>query len=374
MARSARPVLRATTTGTTGRPASVYFSEHELAATASLTALGFANHDQVEPEDLVVVSMSPRAQLVVSGISRACAKIGALAQVVGILEPEHTLALLTEPRHLDGRRGRVSVLATYPSHLGELVEHGLACGLGPEDFGLRQIMTGGEMLTAGLRRRCHELFGEHVRVGQVYGITELAPFGGNLCSQGHLHFEPSGGLVEVQAIGERRPADPGELGTVVATPLPPYRETSILLRYDSEDVVRRLERPPECELRALPATSHLRGKLSMGVRHDGGWTFPREVAEALEGLDHVPLPARHGFWQLEGGVAVEVCARRDSAAARRAIGEALEAAGVPVRRLTLTDDAAQLERPRPLRCDLKQYVFDGRPSLRRAPAAAEEAS
>ena len=35
-----------------------------------------------------------------------------------------------------------------------------------------------------------------------------------------------------------QPVAPGEPGVLVGTVLPPYRETTILLRYNTEDVVR----------------------------------------------------------------------------------------------------------------------------------------
>ena len=54
-----------------------------------------------------------------------------------------------------------------------------------------------------------------------------------------LPFEPVHGLLEVLDPETRRPAGPGEVGTLVATPFPPFRETTILLRYDTQDVVRQ---------------------------------------------------------------------------------------------------------------------------------------
>ena len=60
--------------------------------------------------------------------------------------------------------------------------------------------------------------------------------------------------------------------------------------------------PLACELRAQPATSPLLGKLRFAVRHEAGWTFARDVLEALEGVDEVPLPARYGFWAVPGGL------------------------------------------------------------------------
>ena len=54
--------------------------------------------------------------------------------------------------------------------------------------------------------------------------------------------------------------------------------------------MRQLVGPLTCNLRSLPATSAMLGKLRLAVRHQDGWTFPRDVLEALEALREVPLP------------------------------------------------------------------------------------
>ena len=93
----------------------------------------------------------------------------------------------------------------------------------------------------------------------------------------------------------RRQAEPGEPGTLVVTPFAPYRTTTVVLRYDTADVVRVPAEPLTCELSTIPATSHVLGKLARTIPHAGGWTFQRDVVEALEALEEVPLPARFGM-------------------------------------------------------------------------------
>ena len=102
----------------------------------------------------------------------------------------------------------------------------------------------------------------------------------------------------------------------------------------------------------LPAVSHLLGKRSTLIRHGGGWTYPREVQEALECLDDVPLPARFGMWAMADGVGLEVVVRADTLAARTRIVDRLEEHGVAVRELQLHTERTALRQPRPLRCDM----------------------
>jgi len=101
----------------------------------------------------------------------------------------------------------------------------------------------------------------------------------------------------------------------------------------------------------------LLGKSRLATRHDGGWTFVRDVIEALEAVDAVPLPARFGFWAAQGGVAVEVAVRSKDAGVRASVGAALEQRGVPLKELRLVEHPGQLRWPMPLRCDLSEAVF-----------------
>jgi phenylacetate-CoA ligase len=147
-------------------------------------------------------------------------------------------------------------------------------------------------------------------------------------------------------------------GSIVATPFALYRETTILLRYDTEDMVYPLTAPLTCSLRNVPGTTDLLGKRRLSIRHEQGWTFPRDVLEALEGVDEVPLPARCGYWAVPGGVAVEVVTRGgNTPVARRVIGDRLEERHVPLQQLYLREHRGELQQPLPLRCDLRETSF-----------------
>jgi len=280
------------------------------------------------------------------------------------VDPRQTLELLAQPVRMSGRVPKASVLSTYASYLGQLVELGLAAGYRPADFGLRSISVGGEVVTAGLLRRARRLFGEAVRIETGYAMTETFPFAGMPCEDGHLHFEPSHGLVEVIDLDTGEPCAPGQAGTLVVTPFPPYRETTLLLRYDTQDVVRAVAGPTTCRHRHLPATSGLLGKLRLSVRHGQGWTWPAEVLGALEDVEDVPLPARCGFWEEPGGIGLDVVVREEVFETRQRIERVLERHGVPVVSLRLVTDPADLRQPLPLRCDLRELGF---PQSRPAP-------
>lgn len=355
--RDIRPVLRSTTTGTTGRPTQVSFSATELRMMTRFSALGSLMGNRIRPDDVVINAMSSRASLGNLSLSAACEHIGALLQPVGIIDPRLTLSLLAQPLRLTGRAPKASVLCTYPSYLGELVEHGLLLGYRPDDFGLRRITVGGEVVTSCLLRRARHLFGDQVVIETGYAMTETYPFAGMPCSQGHLHFEPSHGLVEVIDPVTGAACRPGQVGNLVVTPFAPYRDTTLLLRYDTQDVVRAVGAELDCEHRHLPATSALLGKLPLAIRHDHGWTYPAEVLSALEDVDAVPLPARFGYWAEDGGVALDVVVRSVTDDARRRIEDSLGANGVPVTAVRLVTESGKIRHPFPLRCDLRETGF-----------------
>lgn len=341
-----RPCHRITTTGTTGRPATVWFSDDEWYLFGTLATIGAATGRQIEPDDVVQISISPRNQLGVQALQVPSAVVGATVHVAGMPPPEQTLALLAERR-----RPPVNVMSIHPSYLGELVTAARVLGYRPSDFGLERVLLGGEVTTDGLLRRAGEVFGDTVDFLDIYGISELAPFGAIPCGAGHLHYEPTVCVVEVQDLSAVRPAEIAEPGVLVGTPLPPFRDTTLLLRYNTEDVVVRLPDELDCPLRRLPAFSRPLGKRSLAVQHTTGWTFVRDVAEALEHLDVVPLPARYGLRPADGGVSVEAVTGSTDQAVRRAVGAALEGAGVPLRRLRLVTDPTEISDPAPLRCD-----------------------
>lgn len=350
--RSARPFLRATTTGTTGLPTSIHFSLREMRVFAALTALSALANQTILPDDIVQVSTNARGLLGTLSLGGALAHIGVLVYQTGVIDPAIVLALLAQERQITGKQSRASIFHTYPSCLGALVEHGLANGYKPADFALRRINLGGEIVTQGLKERAKALFGEVV-YDEGYGITELWPLGGTHTPDGLLRFEFPHGLVEVINPQTEQPAAPGEIGTLVGTPFPPFRESTLLLRYDTEDLVRvPLNLTPRTQI-----TGNILGKKRLAIQHRDGWTTPRAVMEVLEAQAVVPLPARFSLHAVEDGVGIEVVTRQQSSAVRQVLTASLEQANVPLKTLQLCASPRELTRPFPLRGDLREQTF-----------------
>lgn len=180
---------------------------------------------------------------------------------------------------------------------------------------------------------------------------------GNKPNERHLHFEPGTGLVDVIDPETGQPAQPGEIGSLVLTPFAPYRESVVVLRYDTEDLVRVPDESLTCSLQHFPATSNLLGKKRLSVQTSQGWICPRDILEAVEAVDDIPLPARCGFWGQDDGVAVEVAVPDANAGIRQRIEASLDAHQVPIRALYLVTDPDQLTSPLPWRGDLHESSF-----------------
>ncbi len=95
------------------------------------------------------ISTSARGSLGNVCLAGACAHLGAMVSLLGVVEPAQALAQLSEKRRIAGKKARTSVLYTYPSYLGELLEYGLAHNFRPADFGLERISVGGGNRDAG---------------------------------------------------------------------------------------------------------------------------------------------------------------------------------------------------------------------------------
>src|SRR5205823_4335087 len=112
----------------TGMPTSICFSEYELKVYFALSALSYFTSGIITGEDIVQISTSARGVLGNLCLAGGCAKVGAQVYLAGVVEPALALRMLCERRLLPGKHSRTSILYTYPSYLGELVEEGLQMG------------------------------------------------------------------------------------------------------------------------------------------------------------------------------------------------------------------------------------------------------
>lgn len=354
--RRAQPCYRAETTGTTGPPTAVWFSRYEIDLATAMTAVSLLIDYELGSEDVIQLCLASRATLNIHCLVRAAGLIGAASSSVGLVDPREALARLAGTAQLAGKRPQPTLLATYSSYLGLLVDVGERLGYAAADFGLRQIMCGGEIVTDGMRRRAERLFG--ARLIETYGMTEISPANGQPCTSGHLHFDPEQGVTEVVSMDGARPAGPGEVGVLTFTPVYPYRETTLLLRLSSGDVVRRLAAgEATCELAQVPATTRLLGKRAFVRDVAGHLLTPRDVLELVEGDPEARLPARWALQDVPTGFDLHVLAHPGHTGLADRLQQRGAALGLPVRRVVVHSDLERMPPAAPVRADLREPTF-----------------
>lgn len=346
--------LATRTTGTTGRPAEIWLSRYEIDLLSGLGALAAVLRDEVRSSDVIQLNVSSRATVAVHLNAAFCRLVGCGCRVVGIVPPDEALDSLLD--------GSVTLLATVPSYLGELVTAARRRGLGPGDFSLRRIDGGGEMLSTSLAAAARETFGVS-QVNDVFSMTEVIPVTGRTCSAGHLHHDINMGLVELLDLETGEPAAPGALATVVITPYYPYRECMPIFRYDTRDVVRCLpEGELTCEVAGIPATSAVLGKADHLLRlGPSDVVTPRELVEAVEALPSQPWPGRFRAQVADGRLQLQLPESAVDGLSSAGARDHFAARGLDVD-LTLVGNTEAVWL-RPLRSDLHETTFVAAPAL-----------
>jgi phenylacetate-coenzyme A ligase PaaK-like adenylate-forming protein len=122
--------------------------------------------------------------------------------------------------------------------------------------------------------------------------------------------------MEVADVESGAATSPGEIGTLVLTPFMRFRQSIVLLRYDTQDLVETLAANCTCSLQKLPAAGKLLGKRRFALQHEHGLTTPRHVLEAIEAVDDVPLPVRCGIYLCDGSFTIEVAVPQTTSSLR----------------------------------------------------------
>jgi len=346
--------LATRTTGTTGKPAEIWLSRYEMELWPALGSLASLLRGELLPDDILQVNVSSRATGSVHLNTAGCRLVGAACRVLGIVPPDESLDSLLHHG--------ATQLATVPSYLAELEVAARRRGLGPDDFNLRTIDIGGEVLSPSLAAAVRETFGV-TNIRDLFAMTEVVPVFGRVCNDRHLHFDINMGLVEYLDLETGETARPGALATVVATPFFPYRDCMPVFRYDTRDVVRCLS-PDEitCELAGLPGTGPIEGKADQLLRLGSAETVtPRQLIESIEALPTRPWPARYRAAVHDGRVRVTLPAATVDGLDSTDLARHFEAHGLDLDITIVGDDEARSLRQ--LRSDLHETTFAARPAL-----------
>ncbi len=180
-------------------------------------------------------------------------------------------------------------LLTHPSIVERLAGHCLATGTRLPR--LRQVETIAEALRPRVRELCAEAWG--VPVADMYSTRETGYVALQCPDSEAYHVQAETMLVEVLD-GSGRPCQPGEVGTVVVTPL--HNFAMPLIRYELGDVA---EVGPPCTCgRGLPVLTRILGRRqNMLVMPTGEERWPMLSSGDIRTLTSLAPVGRYQFVQ-----------------------------------------------------------------------------
>ena len=268
--------------GTTGTPALMAYTEKDLETSSQVGARAFWASG-ARPDDLVAHCLS--YSFYTGGMSdhAAMEATGATVVPVGLGQSVRLLELWPALRPT-----ALFSTITYPLYLAEAArEHGVE----PRSLGLRKLLVTGEPggQIAPTRRRLEELWG--ARVGDSYGLSDVwGTLAGECEQRDGLHFLGQGAtiaeLVEPET-GDPVELEPGAMGELVFTHLD--REATPLLRFRSRDVAAIVG--VECECGRAGFRFRVIGRSDDMFRVRGVNVFPSAVEALLRehGLDRFAI-------------------------------------------------------------------------------------
>jgi phenylacetate-coenzyme A ligase PaaK-like adenylate-forming protein len=233
-------VVTLATSGSSGPPKRLFFSEGDLARTLDFFAVGMST--LCGAGDGVLVLLPGRTDWGVADLlARALPRIGARAVLPSPgWTPDDLPALLGEG---------VRTLVAAPTHLRRLLD-----ALPPEAFRgrLATLLSSAEPLPAVLRERIETAWG--CEVFDHWGMTETGYGGGVECrAHAGYHLREADLFVEVADFATGAPLPEGETGELLVTTL--GERALPLVRYRTGDAGRMLPGPCPCgsRLRRLDA-------------------------------------------------------------------------------------------------------------------------
>ncbi len=268
--------------GTTGKPLVMPYTERDIATSAEVGARAFWAAG-VRPDDTLLHCLS--YSFYTGGISdhAALEATGAAMIPVGLGQSARVLELWR-----DLRPTALFSTITYPVHLAETAAER---GLDPRSLGLAKLVVTGEPggQIAATRRRLEELWG--AEVGDTYGLSEVwGTLAGECEERAGLHFSGQDAtlveLIEPES-GERVPVEEGARGELVFTHL--YREAAPVIRFRSRDVAEILG--IDCPCGRTGFRFRVVGRSDDMFRVRGINVFPSAVEELMreQGVDRFAI-------------------------------------------------------------------------------------
>lgn len=174
-------------------------------------------------------------------------------------------------------RIRDGILFTGPGQIVDMVRRAKETGI---DLGRRNLRMGilwGGSWAQSFRRRMEGELG--TVLFDTYGSLEIGHPASECSAHDGMHIMEDLYVVEVLKFDKDEPADVGELGEVVVTPL--WRDAMPVVRLRTGDVAALQEHKPCPCGRTMSKLSRIKGKIGQMVRVKGKSIFPDDVEDVL---------------------------------------------------------------------------------------------
>ena len=277
LAADKREVVRLhSSSGTTGNPAVVYHSRHDLDSWANLMARSMFAAG-VRDNDVFQNICGYGLFTGGLGFQYGAEKLGCLSIPAGAGNSLRQIKLM--------RDFGTTVIHAIPSYLGRLYDVFKEEGLDPRrDTRLHTLVIGAEPHTEEHRRRIEEMFG--VKAYNSFGLSEMnGPGVAFECGeQNGLHIWEDAYVVEIIDPKTLQPVPDGEVGELVMTTLD--RQAMPIIRYRTRDLTRFL--PGECRCgRTHRRLDRISGRTDDMFILKGCNIFPMQIEGVLMKLPEV---------------------------------------------------------------------------------------
>lgn len=263
------------TSGTTGKPIVVGYTQHDIQVWTGLiarilTAVGISDHDFVQ------IAFNYNLSSAGLGFHYGAEKIKAsvipsssenMARQINVMKDYKTTALISTPG--------------YALHIAKTLEE---LSIHPEELNLKIGLLGAEPWSENMRSEIER--GLHIKAFDNYGLTELIGPGISFeCEHRKgLHINEDHFIVEVVDPKTGQLLKHGEEGELVFTTI--TKQGFPLIRYRTGDISSLIEGKCECG-RTLIRMNRLSGRTDDMIIIDGVNVFPSQIEEALLEIEGV---------------------------------------------------------------------------------------
>ena len=248
--------------GTTGKPTVVGYTQADLALWADMVAR-LVTAAGAGADDVAQVSFSYGLFTGGFGLHAGLEKVGATIVPASAGNTERHIMLMKD--------FGTTVLVGTPSYSLHLAETAQAMGIDPRGLKVRLGLFGAEGCSEEMRREIEAVWG--LSAVENYGMSEIIGPGvsGECDRKQGLHINEDHFYPEVVDPASGEPLPPGEYGELVLTTI--TKEGLPLLRYRTRDVTRLMPEPCECG-RTLVRMAKVHGPHGRYAEDPRGERFP----------------------------------------------------------------------------------------------------